>query len=115
MSGHCFYCGVRLKRRGAARFSGGRTTQHPDSRTTDHVVPASRAEKAGHPVDDPFWNVKNHVGACFACNNRKGDMWPLDWLQIVPDPDGAERLARLLVELGCPQYEVDAVMKLRPA
>lgn len=86
--------------------------QHPRAETVEHIVPQSKIREAGH--GGTSWRALNKVRACFNCNNRKGDMWPLDWLVIVPDA-GVIRLSRRLVELGCPQADINAAMAKRAA
>lgn len=56
----------------------------------------------------------NKVEACFACNNRKGGMWPLDWLVVMPAA-GVTRLSRRLFELGCPQADINVATAARAA
>lgn len=110
MTAHCFYCGVALLPRGTA---GQRyRTVHPRSESDDHVVPASRLLEAGHT--GVGWRRRNIVKACVGCNGRKGNMWPLDWLVIMPD-DGVIRLQRKLRELGCSQADISEAMAARAA
>jgi len=83
------------------------------ARTTDHIVPQSKLT-IDHPISQK-WHNWNCVQVCFKCNGLKADMWPLDWLEIMPVRIGAQRLALRLAKLGCPQDEIDEVMKRRKA
>lgn len=105
----CFYCDVELlpmHQKDSARRS------HPRAETVEHIVPQSKIRLAGH--GGAGWRIRNKVQACFACNNRKGGMWPLDWLVIMPDA-GVIRLCNRLLELGCPQVDISAALARRAA
>lgn len=97
---HCIYCGVGMTH--PARFlRRGWGGQVPDTETVDHVFP-KRILK--HEKRSGLWHSNNQVFCCYACNQKKGQMHPLNWLVIVPFPAA---LAALLVELGVPKRRVD--------
>ncbi len=100
MGRHCFYCGVGMKRppRVIRRGWGG----HPvDTETVDHVFPRRMIK---HEVRSAWWHGMNQVFCCHGCNQRKGQMHPLQWLVICAFPG---QLERLLVELGVPRRRVN--------
>lgn len=79
--------------------------QHPQSKTKDHLVPQSRLLTGDYPRELQ-WRLLNSVHCCFSCNNRKGDMWPLEWLQVMPAA-GLHRTVARLRELGCPAEDIE--------
>jgi hypothetical protein len=74
--------------------------------TTEHVYP-----EATLTTQPKWWRDLNVVEACYACNNYKGLLHPLDWLVIMPDHHGAKRLAELLVKLG--EQAADILQSMR--
>lgn len=106
-AGPCFYCGgpmQKWKQRDGRRMPD-------DAVTTDHVFPESG--RASHP-SDAKWVAANMVECCSWCNCHKGVLDPLDYLVIMPDPHGAERLAELLANhLWVEFTEIEAAMARR--
>ena len=110
----CFYCDRQFRRIGTIDRDTGRrvTPTHPHKHTRDHVIPKARLSAKLHPLHDAEWRLLDIVPACFACNNRKGDMWPLDWLVIMPEA-GVQRLHDRLLALGCPREEIIEALAYR--
>lgn len=80
-AGNCFYCGrqlfqdskhVRANRRGVVPF---------DAVTVDHVIPQAKMHLFGP------WSIEqcqlNQVPCCHPCNNRKGPMLPVYWVELI--------------------------------
>lgn len=91
----CFYCSVEL-----VTFVNTRAqpiAPH-NARTKDHIY--SRA--SGRHERDPL----NTVDCCRECNDYKGRLMPLDWLVIMPNVDGADRLAARLQKLGVDPFDI---------
>jgi 5-methylcytosine-specific restriction endonuclease McrA len=69
--GHCVYCGKAV--------APDKTQPHPDAPSRDHFIPISRGGPRG---------AKNTVLACYACNQKKGNMDPrlilFMWLWLNP-------------------------------
>lgn len=89
----CAYCGTPM------RPSGSRNNHkqvHPTSRTIDHVIP--RAKFIAEDYDFP--PALNTMEVCQFCNCAKGDMWPLDWLRVMP-AYGLRGFQRRLLAMGC--------------
>lgn len=105
----CAYCGTPMRQSGARN---NRRQNYPTSQTLDHVVPRCRFNSAvyGFAVGDPI----NRAYVCFACNNRKGDMWPLDWLRVMP-AFGVLKFKLRLERMGCPAADTaQAVADRKP-
>lgn len=105
----CFYCDVYLSHRSKRTRSG---QMKANAGTIDHIVPQSRLIGGDYPIWDPRWIARNKVDACFSCNNRKGQLWPLQWLIVMPAP-GVQRLHDRLLELGCERAEIVEAIALR--
>ncbi len=105
----CFYCDVRMTRR-RARGDDGRPLKTNCS--TDHVVPKSKWNAMLYDWIGANQQNLNCVQACLGCNEAKADMWPLDWIVIMPQV-GVDRLAKRLERLGCPRADVDAAIGRR--
>lgn len=71
--------------------------------TDDHVFP-----RASMPQRDEAWHKLNKVPCCRACNGRKGSMHPLDWLALLPNNSGRDRLSERLLRLGCSTDDINA-------
>lgn len=105
----CCYCGCEMVVSRAPTFRAP-----PRNRVSvDHIVPQSKIASA-HPGADAEWKRLNRIKVCVACNGEKGDMWPLDWLAIMP-AYGVEFLSKRLAELGCPPADIAAARQLRAA
>jgi len=88
---HCFYCRAMLVP--AQCFPNG-VPLPPNLATRDHVFPR-RLIPAYAPQR---WHEKNRVPCCAACNSRKSDQHPAEWLQCLPPStrnDLATRIAAL--------------------
>jgi 5-methylcytosine-specific restriction endonuclease McrA len=106
----CQYCGIRMFGKGALTAS-----QEVSSRgkTTDHIVPRFMLAQAGiNCVTHPSWYNLNCARVCVRCNARKGSLWPLDWLEIMPEY-GVKWFCNRLADLGCPTAEIDAALDRR--
>lgn len=101
----CFYCGVWMTEKGADY----RGVRRFNERTTDHVVPQAKRDERAY---DLAWASNNCVQACFKCNGDKADMWPLDWLEIMPDFGVGNLIGRLRL-LGCEQELIDEHLRQR--
>lgn len=105
----CFYCGVTMATRKKRTHSG---RVKPNACTTDHVVPQSRLIGGDYPTGDQRWLALNKVDCCRACNNRKGSMWPLDWMLVMPDY-GVQALHDRLILLECERSQIIDVLAER--
>ena len=103
-TGSCFYCGCGM-------FTGDQTHHRSDDDTRDHIIAKSRTTHAQY-MDNGF-PALNEVRVCHDCNHYKGHLAPLDWLVIMPSHEGAERLAKRLVELGFQMTEISEAMGRR--
>lgn len=95
----CAYCGVEFSRK----------NNRPTSASVDHIVPRSKLDAHN---EGEAWHRLNRIRVCRDCNSRKGDMYPLDYLVMVPDY-GVRTLAMRLVELGCDVASINAALKAR--
>lgn len=95
-----------LKR--GTRFRSGRTK--PEAETVDHIVPKSKIWAHGSP--DARWQRLNEIMVCCGCNGDKADMYPLDWLVVMPD-FGVQAFADRLRRLGCPAEDIAAALEAR--
>lgn len=103
-TGSCFYCGI-------AMYAGHKTHHQDDDDTRDHIIPKSLI---GHKqYTDREFPALNEVRSCYECNRYKGHLRPLDWLVIMPSHEGAERLAKRLVDLGFQVTEISEAMSRR--
>lgn len=105
----CYYCLRDLSEPRAYLFMA----PPRNMRTIDHIVPQCRLSDQLYPTDTK-WRGMNKVNCCFRCNNDKGDMWPLDWLEVMPR-QGVEAFAKRLALLGCEQADIDVRLKARTA
>lgn len=98
----CAYCGTTMNRR----------SKRPNSATSDHIVPKSKMWIHEGFAFSLRWRNLNLVRVCALCNSRKSDMWPTDFLIVMPDY-GVKFLISRLLALGCPQDTIDAAMLAR--
>ena len=100
----CFYCDIKLTSRKVRSYADpGR-----DARTTDHIIPKSKWDASRYDCDPQL----NFVQVCRRCNNVKADMWPLDWLAIMPQP-GVRRFADRLLRMGCDPESISTALARR--
>lgn len=85
MPTQCTYCGTRLhkRRQSASGFS------------IDHVIPRARLSRSKVTITDAQRSM-NRVPCCVACNNRKDDMDPRDWLAHIHDTQRRKAFENLL-------------------
>lgn len=109
---NCFYCGCEVFKRGNITKAMQRAGNgHRDSDlTVDHILPQNEVRGQDLSIS---WKQNNQVPCCAACNNYKGRLMPLDWLVIMPSHEGATRLGKRLMELGCSIDEVSSAMARR--
>lgn len=108
MAEPCFYCGVPMTPKNWRPYN----QQHRQARTTDHIVPQSKIGSQHARGHEFKWQLLNTVQVCFTCNNRKADMWPLDWLEVMPEY-GVKKLAERLLRLGCEPEAIDLALAAR--
>ena len=75
MPGQCTYCGTRL-RRGRLSASGY---------SMDHLIPRSILKRSNVTLT-PQQRTANKLPCCIACNGKKDQMNPLDWIANLNDP-----------------------------
>ncbi len=103
-AGLCFYCGNPMQK---WRQQDGRRMPD-DAVTVDHVFPEHG--RKDYPAD-MAWLQANKVECCQSCNMDKARLHPLDWLVIMPDNEGAQRLATLLGEqLWVPLVDIQSAL-----
>lgn len=88
----CFYCGRSLQ---VMRKTRVPKKLPVDAFTIDHIIPKSRL--VGFRLNAYFHDV-NMVECCHGCNNRKGNMNPFEWADLVGG-DTRERLTLRLSKL----------------
>lgn len=81
-----------------------------DAETVDHIVPQSKIWAHGNP--DAKWQALNRIAVCSGCNGDKGDMYPLDWLIVMP-AHGVETFCARLRRLGCSEDAIEAALRAR--
>lgn len=101
----CFYCD--------AMTDPYATHGSANAMTVEHIMPRAALKLVKRNSFTPVWHNLNTVPACHACNHYKGQLVPLDWLVIMPSHEGAERLARRLVDLGFQVTEISEAMGRR--
>ena len=91
----CFYCGVHL-----VPFTPTRREPNvpANAMTKDHIYSRASGRHERNPL--------NTVACCRECNDYKGRLAPLDWLVIMPNVDGANRLATRLQKLGVDPFDI---------
>lgn len=94
----CAYCGTPMRKRGERNSKG---QIFPNSVTTDHVIPRAKFEAGNY--DFPAHLETANV--CQCCNGMKGDMWPLDWLRVMP-AYGVMAFCSRLLAMGCEPADV---------
>lgn len=85
---HCVYCRAALVP--AQCFPPG-VRLPPNVATRDHVFPR-RLIPAHAPQR---WHERNRVPCCVACNCRKADQHPAEWLRCLPPSTHGDLVARL--------------------
>lgn len=105
----CFYCNVPMTRK-RARGSNGRPLK--TNATTDHIVPQSKWNAELYDWIGGNSQNLNCVRVCLDCNGKKANMWPLEWIVIMPQ-SGVGNLAKRLRRLGCDRGEIDLAISKR--
>lgn len=104
MTWRCFYCDIEMASRKVREYDNADRY----ARTTDHIVPRSKWDASRYDCSPQL----NFVQVCRRCNNVKADMWPLDWLAIMPQP-GVRRFADRLLRMGCDPESISTALARR--
>lgn len=83
MASRCRYCGKMMI----------------DDETREHLVPRWWLRKTGTRFDLKTWEM-NLLPVCFPCNQAKGPIDPLTWLETMPSNWHAYKLAQHMVAMG---------------
>jgi hypothetical protein len=103
--GRCCYCNRPFTKPQNGRKQPGRLNPTIEHLYPQNAVLPPRLKDWGEPL--------NKMRACFACNNRKGDKHPLQWLTMMESDDCAAEISKFMLAMGEDAYRVGYAMGKR--